>query len=503
MTRIFDIDVDANGKLLVSMLKNTGSDYTVVYARLDPSATSSAAAFDSTFSQDGVVETTLTAMYGSDPRNGAMGTFVMPDGKFVTAVDRGFIRMNPDGSVDTTFGTNGKFESALTTGQDLVEKITGAVLTPGGQLLRLARKNLQQTPQTAYDVQVIRHGTPPTTAPGAPTIDSVTAGNGQLSIAFTAPASNGGATITAYEVSTDNGTSFAAASSTTSPIVVTGLTNGTAYSIKIRAVNSVGPGTASAAVSGTPQAPASGGGGSAGGGSSSGGSGDSEGGSTPATPTVPATTTPPSTTYANAVPGITVTDPTVYRAAPKEVAGGSAIIVLTPAQNRFMDVVSKTPSVCLPNDDDLVFLDEGKCIAEVVNAKTRKVLRSLKTTVVEEDISEVRVGNEVAVLAPLYFVAGTFDFKPESLARLAKLKNRITAAGSVLVAGHSGVLTGNTPENVKLSEDRAKAAVKELRSRGAKGPFAIAAVGALDPATTVKTQEAQDKNRRVVIVLIP
>lgn len=222
-----------------------------------------------------------------------------------------------------------------------------------------------------------------------------------------------------------------------------------------------------------------------------------------ATTTTSTTTTLPTSVYASAVPGITVTDPTVYRTAPKEVAGKSAIIVLTPTQNKVMDIVSKTPSVCLPNDDNIVFIDEGKCIAEVVNAKTRNALRTLRTTVVSDDISELQVGNEVAVLAPLYFVAGSFDFKPQSLARLAKLKDRITSAGSVLVAGHSGILLGNTPENIKLSGERAKAAVKELKARGAKGPFSVASVGALDPATTLKTQAAQDKNRRVVIVLIP
>lgn len=222
-----------------------------------------------------------------------------------------------------------------------------------------------------------------------------------------------------------------------------------------------------------------------------------------ATTTTSTTTTLPTSVYASAVPGITVTDPTVYRTAPQEVAGKSAIIVLTPLQNKVLDIVSKTPSVCLPNDDNLVFIDEGKCIAEVVNAKTRNALRTLRTTVVSDDISELQVGNEVAVLAPLYFVAGSFDFKPESLARLAKLKNRISNAGSVLVAGHSGILLGNTPENIKLAGERAKAAVKELKARGAKGPFSVASIGALDPATTVKTQVAQEKNRRVVIVLIP
>lgn len=218
----------------------------------------------------------------------------------------------------------------------------------------------------------------------------------------------------------------------------------------------------------------------------------------------PAASPAAAASYANAVPGVTVTDTKVYTtAAPAKVAGNSAISVITPADAKTSDVVSLTPSICLPNDEDLVFIDEGKCIAQVVNEKTRKVLRTLKTTVVADDIADLQVGNEVAVLSPLYFFSGTTTFKPSSLARLASLKAKIATAGSVLVAGHSGTLTGNTPENVALSKQRAQAAVRALKARGSKGPFAIAAVGALDPASTKTTQEAQDLNRRVVIVLIP
>lgn len=100
----------------------------------------------------------------------------------------------------------------------------------------------------------------PVTTPGAPTIGSITAGDSQLSVPFTAPSSDGGAAITGYQYSTDNGSTWASSGSTTSPIVITGLSNGTAYNVKLRAVNSAGDGTASSAVSATPvqpQAPSS------------------------------------------------------------------------------------------------------------------------------------------------------------------------------------------------------------------------------------------------------
>ncbi len=88
--------------------------------------------------------------------------------------------------------------------------------------------------------------------PGAPSIDSITPGDGQVSVAFTAPTSTGGRNITDYKYSTDNGATWVSASSTSSPIVITGLTNGTSYNVKIRAVNSVGDGTPSSAVAAEP-----------------------------------------------------------------------------------------------------------------------------------------------------------------------------------------------------------------------------------------------------------
>ena len=99
-------------------------------------------------------------------------------------------------------------------------------------------------------------GTPRTTA-GAPTITGITPGNNSLSVAFTAPSSDGGSAITNYKYSTDGGATFTAVSptATTSPISISGLNNGTSYNVKILAVNAAGDGTASTTTAGTPQAP--------------------------------------------------------------------------------------------------------------------------------------------------------------------------------------------------------------------------------------------------------
>jgi outer membrane protein OmpA-like peptidoglycan-associated protein len=228
------------------------------------------------------------------------------------------------------------------------------------------------------------------------------------------------------------------------------------------------------------------------------------------TTTAPATTAPATTTttttvppQTESVPGVTVTDTKIYSRPPESVASTSAITVLSRSQNKTLDITTRTPAVCLPNDDELVFVDTGRCIADVVNTKTRQVLRSLRTTVVASDVSELNVGNEIVALAPIYFANGSSTVTEKGRATLEKLKEKISAAGSVLVVGHSGTRNGNTPENIALSRSRALAAVATLRAMKAGGPFAIAGVGAGDPVGSGQTEESQAKNRRVVVVLIP
>ena len=74
---------------------------------------------------------------------------------------------------------------------------------------------------------------------------SATAGNAQATVTFTAPSSNGGSTITGYTVS--GGGTDSNAGSTALSHLITGLTNGTAYTFTVKATNAVGNSNASAA----------------------------------------------------------------------------------------------------------------------------------------------------------------------------------------------------------------------------------------------------------------
>ena len=105
------------------------------------------------------------------------------------------------------------------------------------------------------------------TPPDAPTAVVATRGNTQLSVAFSAPVFNGGLDITTYQyaLSTDSYATWTTRSTgtTASPLVITGLANGTSYQVKLRAVNALGAGAASdastavtpATIPGTPTSP--------------------------------------------------------------------------------------------------------------------------------------------------------------------------------------------------------------------------------------------------------
>jgi hypothetical protein len=88
--------------------------------------------------------------------------------------------------------------------------------------------------------------------PGAPTGLTAVAGDASVSLSWTAPADHGTSAITSYVVTVNPGA--ATQSTATTSLVVTGLTNGTAYTFTVVAVNASGQGPASSAANATPTA---------------------------------------------------------------------------------------------------------------------------------------------------------------------------------------------------------------------------------------------------------
>jgi fibronectin type 3 domain-containing protein len=97
--------------------------------------------------------------------------------------------------------------------------------------------------------------------PGAPTLNVPTAGDGSVGLSWSAPASNGGATVSDYAIyrSTTAGAETQLATTGSGTILTytdTAVSNGTTYFYKVAAINGVGTGALSNERSATPSAPA-------------------------------------------------------------------------------------------------------------------------------------------------------------------------------------------------------------------------------------------------------
>ncbi len=105
---------------------------------------------------------------------------------------------------------------------------------------------------TVRNVEILRFAdgdvsTAPTQA-AAPTAVTATAGNAEATVAWTAPADTGGVPITEFRIQVRTGTTVVQTvdvPATPTTAVVTGLTNGTAYNFRVRAITSFGLGVLS------------------------------------------------------------------------------------------------------------------------------------------------------------------------------------------------------------------------------------------------------------------
>ena len=164
---------------------------------------------------------------------------ISSNGSVLAAADyKGLFKVSSDGGATWDSDSTNRYWNAIAMNNDGSKIIAGSGDGPASQVF-----SLNYTPA------------PVITAPSAPNLLSATAGDAQVSISFTAGSDNG-SVITNYKYSLNSDTYTALSPiDTTTPVVISGLTNGTQYWIRLKAVNAIGDSVASESVTVTPTAP--------------------------------------------------------------------------------------------------------------------------------------------------------------------------------------------------------------------------------------------------------
>ncbi len=235
----FSVAIQSDGKIVVVGSSNNGSDDDFALIRYNTDGS-----LDSSFALDGKVIT----VFGSSSDFGN-SVAIQSDGKIVVAGSSNngsnnefaVARYNTDGSLDSSFDSDGKVTTAIGLG----DYAFSLALQSDGKIVVAGSSNNGSND----DFAILRYGEPAATAPGAPTIGSATAlSPTSISITFTAPTSNGGATIETYTAtSTPGSITGRVFQSGSGSITITGLTSSTAYTFRVTASNSVGTSSASGA----------------------------------------------------------------------------------------------------------------------------------------------------------------------------------------------------------------------------------------------------------------
>ena len=199
--------------ILVSGL-SAGSPYTCSVTATNAAGTSAS----SNISNSIIPTVAATGYTLTGPASGAIGNVsgnfvVTPNGLFT-----GTITVRPSGNLSPV---------VLTFSNSSTAQVFTIIPTAVGPVILTATNNgsLANPPALSYN-----------TPPSAPAIGTATAGNNSATVAFSAPASTGGLSITTYRATCGNLSNTGSAS----PILVSGLSAGSPYTCSVTATNAAG-----------------------------------------------------------------------------------------------------------------------------------------------------------------------------------------------------------------------------------------------------------------------
>lgn len=185
---------------------------------------------------------------------------------------------------------------------------------------------------------------------------------------------------------------------------------------------------------------------------------------------------------------------------PTVVQPDSALTVLTAKQAKTLDIRSTTPKICVALTTSVLLVNPGRCVVQIIDEDTKKVLRSMATTVKKKD---VEVGTTLTTDEPIMFKQAKTKLSKQALAQVAELAEAAKDANRVVVIGHSAAISEVSKYSYAISRDRANAVKATLVKAGVKATIEVVALSYSQPEAMKKTEAAQAKNRRAEVFIFP
>lgn len=203
---------------------------------------------------------------------------------------------------------------------------------------------------------------------------------------------------------------------------------------------------------------------------------------------------------AAAKPPVSSVDTKIYRKLPSTITSLTSHIVLGTKAARTQKVESLTSSVCVVVGNTIVTLKSGTCRYRVTNKTSGAVLLTRSVKVAENSTG---TGTQLTKLGAIQFSSGNRRIPQSERVKIAAYAELAAASSRVIVLGHTAALTEKAAFNVRLSEYRAAAVKKALRTAGLKVPISLRALGSSSPITNKRSAKEQARNMRVEILLVP
>ena len=185
---------------------------------------------------------------------------------------------------------------------------------------------------------------------------------------------------------------------------------------------------------------------------------------------------------------------------PTVVQPDSALTVLTAKQAKTLDIRSTTPKICVALTTSVLLVNPGRCVVQIIDEDTKKVLRSMTTTVKKKD---VEVGTTLTTDEPIMFKQAMAKLSKQALAQIAELAEAAKDASRIVVIGHSAAIGEVSIYSYAISRERANVVKAALVKAGVKATIEVVALSYNQPEATKKTEAAQAKNRRAEVFIFP